>query len=147
MYRCCWLLIKIIIIICDLLPFINICTVHEYIKKNMLQIWFARSRVKRGEDWRTSMAENSKLWPQQSFFQKKFIGFSTHFSTITVLRTRSGWDSNSGSCWCLVLQGLLSSWEANLIGRPTRKKVGHNAATDPHQLMVVDFPPPAIPQF
>ena len=73
-----------------------------------------------------------------------FIGFFNTCSTNTVLRTRSGWDSNSGFCGCRVLLGLLSSRES----RYTFPKQGSiMRPQNPYQMMVVAFQPPAIPQF
>ena len=75
MYRCCWLLIKIIIIICDLLPFINICTVHEYIKKPCCRsdshVLESKEEKIGGPAW----LKTQNYGPNRAFFKKNLLVF------------------------------------------------------------------------
>ena len=72
------------------------------------------------------------------------LGFFTHFSKITVLRTGSGWLPNSGFSWCMVQLGLFIVMYLEILGwnSPIR---GTLMRTQKFLCLVVEAsPPPAI---
>ena len=60
---------------------------------------------------------------------------------------RSGWDSNSGFCWCRLQLGLLSSGESELLGWSSLSRGVIMRPQKPYCLVLSAFPHTAIPQF
>ena len=80
----------------------------------------------------------------QFFLFLFLLGFFTHFSKITVLRTGSGWLPNSGFSWCMVQLGLFIVMDLEILGwnSPIR---GTLMRTQKFLCLVVEAsPPPAI---
>ena len=89
-----------------------------------------------------------KIWNFLNFFKFFYWVFNT-FSTITVLRTRSGQDSNSGFYWCRVILAM-QYWassshrsQTSSVDLYTPCKQGGGGVImrphKPHQLMVLAF--------